>query len=103
MTLNRNIIFLMILLIGVLLFNGLNPLIQPPDVDAKEVTAISGDNNDSDCSLAMKNSIKSLDEVNNVKRLLGYIESSVNDIQLTVKGIDRKMNALPSFKSTKNS
>ncbi len=51
----------------------------------------------------MKNSIKSLDEVNNVKRLLGYIESSVNDIQLTVKGIDRKMNALPSFKSTKNS
>ena len=31
--------------------------------------------------------------------MLGYIESAVNDIQLTVKGIDRKMDAVSSFKS----
>ncbi len=32
-----------------------------------------------------------LEGMNNLERLLGYIESSVNNIQLTVKGIDRKV------------
>ena len=34
--------------------------------------------------------------MNNLERLLGYIESSVNNIQLTVKGIDRKVSEYPS-------
>ncbi len=40
-----------------------------------------------------------LKEVKKFERMLGYIESTVNDIQLTVKGIDRKMDAVSSFKS----
>lgn len=82
-----------------LFLNGLNPWIQPPDAGARENTAISGNNNDTGCSSAKLNHLKSLEGVNNLERLLGYIESSVNDIQLTVNGIDRKMNELPSLKS----
>lgn len=99
MTIDRYTKILMTVFIMALFLNGLNPWIQPPDAGAKENTAISGNNNDSDCSSAKKNSIKGLEAVNNVERLLGYIESSVNEVKLTVKGIDRKMNDLLSLKS----
>ncbi|MBL7020072.1 MAG: hypothetical protein ISR86_05975, partial [Nitrospinaceae bacterium] len=39
---------------------------------------------------------QTLDGVNNVERLLGYIESSVNDVQLTISSIDRKLSDLSS-------
>ena len=38
--------------------------------------------------------------MNNLERLLGYIESLVNNIQLTVKGIDRKVSEY-SLRNTK--
>ncbi len=79
--------------------NGLNPWLNPPEAGAKESAAISGSNNDADCSAASKNSIKSLEAVNNMERLLRYIESSISEVKLTVKGIDRKMNETSSFDS----
>jgi len=82
-----------------LLMNGLNPWLNPPNAGAKESASISGSNNDTDCSSASKNSIKSLEAVNNVERLLGYIESSISEVKLTVKGIDRKMNESTSLDS----
>jgi hypothetical protein len=38
--------------------------------------------------------------MNNLESLLGYVESSVNDIQLTIKGIDKKMSEHPSSNET---
>jgi len=99
MTVDRNTKILMAVFTFALLLNGLNPWIDPPDAGARENTAMSGDNLDTDCSAARKNSVKSLEIAHSVKRLLGYVESSVNDIKLTVNGIDRKMNQLPSVNS----
>lgn len=99
MTLDRNSKILMAVLTIALFLNAFNPWLQPPEAGAKENTAISGNNKNADCSSAGNNSIKSLEGVNNLERLLGYIEASVNDIQSTVKGIDRKMDALPLIKS----
>jgi len=36
-----------------------------------------------------------LEAADNTNRMLGYIESSVNEVKLTVIGIDRKMNKFP--------
>lgn len=99
MTLDRNIKILMTVFTIALFLNGINPWLQPPEAGAKENTPISGNNEDTDCSSFNKNAIKSSESVNNLARLMGYIEASVNDIQLTVKGIDRKIDAFPSFKS----
>ncbi len=82
-----------------LLLNGLNPWINPTSASAKDEPMISEKSNGANCSSASKNSIKSLEAVNGVERLLGYIESSVNDIKLTVNGIDRKMNHSPASRS----
>jgi hypothetical protein len=84
-----------------LLLNGLNPWTNPSQAVAKENTTTDGKKNASNCtSQDRKNSIKTLEGVNNLERLLGYVESSVNDIQLTIKGIDRKMSEHPSSHET---
>ncbi|MBT5551383.1 MAG: hypothetical protein HOJ79_13005 [Nitrospina sp.] len=72
-----------------LLLNGLNPWLNPPQAAAVETTATSGNANN--CSSDNKVSTQTLEGVNNVERLLGYIETSVNEIQLTISGIDRKL------------
>ena len=101
MTLNRNVKILMIVFAIALFFsialflNGFNPLLPPPEVGANENTQISGKNIGPDCSSPINGFIRSPEEVKNMERLLGYIESTVNDINLTVKGIDRKIEALP--------
>lgn len=99
MTLDRNAKILMAIFTIALFLNGLNPWLQPPEAGAKENTPISENNINSGCSSPGNGSIGSPEEVKNVERILGYIESAVNDIQLTVKGIDRKMDAVTSFKS----
>ena len=81
----------------VLLLNGLNPWINPSQAVAVENTTTGGTKNGNNCSSQdRKNSLKMLEGMNNLERLLGYIESSVNNIQLTVKGIDRKVSEYPS-------
>jgi hypothetical protein len=99
MTLDRNAKILIGIFSFALLLNGLNPWLQPPEVSAKENTPISGNNIDPGCSSPLNGSIGNPEEVKKFERMLGYIESAVNDIQLTVKGIDRKMDAVSSFKS----
>ena len=94
MTLDRNTKILLTVLTMAVLLNGLNPWIHPPAAGAKENTAISANSNDTDCSS------KTLDGIKNAERLLGYIESSVNDIKLTVNRIDRKIDTLPSFNAS---
>lgn len=103
MTLDRNAKILIAVFSFALLLNGLNPWLQPPEVNAKENTPISVSNIDPGCSSPKNGSIGSPEEVKTMERMLGYIESAVNDIQLTVKGIDRKMDALPSLKSADRS
>lgn len=84
-----------------LLLNGLNPWINPSQAVAIENTTTDGTKNGSNCSSQdRKNSIKTMEGVNNLERLLGYIESSVNDILLTVKGIERKVSEYPSRNAT---
>jgi len=92
MKVDRYTKFLMTILAFALLLNGLNPWIRPPNAGAMEVAAISEKNTATDCSSARKSSIKILEAVNNLERLLGYIESSVNSIQITVNRIDRGRN-----------
>ena len=70
--------FIMTTLTLVLLLNGLNPWINPSQAVAVEITT-AGEKNTS-CSSDKKISNQTLEGVNSVKRLLGYIESSVNDI-----------------------
>lgn len=97
MSIDRYTKALMTVFVLALLLNGLNPWIIPSQAAAKENTTTDGTTNVSNfTSLDRKNSIKTLEGVNNLERLLGYVESSVNDIQLTVKGIDRKMSEHPS-------
>jgi hypothetical protein len=96
MNIDRNTKFLMIVLICGLFLNGLNPWIKPSDAGAKENTAIAKDDINSDCKSARKNSIKSLDGINTIQRLTGYIESKVNDIERGVSEIDRKLEGLSS-------
>ncbi len=84
-----------------LLLNGVNPWINPPQAVAMENTTADGTKNGNNCSSQdRKNSIKTLEGVNNLERLMGYIESSVNNIQLTVKGIDRKVSGYSSQNTT---
>ena len=50
---------------------------------------------DGNCFSNNKVASQTLEGVNDTKRLLGYIESSVNEIQMTISGLDRKMSELP--------
>lgn len=85
-----------------LLLNGLNSWINPPNVAAKEVAANLGKSPDTNCSSAIEYSNENSIRIADLKRLIGYIESTVNDIKMTVSGIDRKMNKLPSHQSSKS-
>ena len=94
MNLDRYTKVLMTILTVALVLNGLNPWINPSQAVAVEITSTGG--KDNNCSTDKQVSTQTLEGVNNVERLLGYIESSVNDIQLTISGIDRKLNDMPS-------
>ncbi len=97
MTIDKSAKILMTIFTCALLLNGLNPWINPTEADAVESAVNSG--NDSDCLASKKIATQSLEAVNNTKRLLGYIESSVNEVKSTVNAIDRKMNKMSSFNS----
>ncbi len=77
-----------------MLLNGLNLWITPSYAKAKEDSIFSVNHEDTNCSSAIKNSIKSLEEINDLKRLIGYVESSVNDIKMTVNNFDRKIDEI---------
>jgi len=100
MTIDNYTKFIMTLLTVALLLNGLNPWINPTIVVASEKSTIITKNIDSNCFSNNKVATQTLDGVNNMERLLGYIESSVNDIKATVAGLDRKMNVLPTRNRT---
>ena len=99
MTIDRYTKILMTVFTVAVLLNIFNPWIDPPSAGAKESAEVSGGSNDTDCSAALKNSIKNREVINSLERLLGYIESSVNEVKVTVHGIDRKVNEMPSLKS----
>lgn len=79
-----------------LLLNGINPWVNPTPVWAIENSTTRTKNIDSSCFSKNKVATQTLDGVTNAERLLGYIESSVNDIKLTIKGIDRKLSVQPA-------
>jgi|TARA_B110000438_G_scaffold189077_1_gene180659 hypothetical protein len=102
MTIDRYTKVLMTIFTLALLLNGLNSWINPSQAVAIENTSTKGTKNSNDCSSQdRENNIKTLERMNNLERLLGYIESSVNNIQLTIKGIDRKVSEFPSRNATK--
>jgi len=78
-----------------LLLNGLNPLAYScrRESEGKCPSLASADS--TECSSILKNSLMTLEAADNTNRMLGYIESSVNEVKLTVIGIDRKMNKFP--------
>ncbi len=95
MTIDKYTKFIMTTLTLSLLLNGLNPWINPAPASARESSTVITKNIDSNCFSNNKVATQTLDGVTNVERLLGYIESSVNDIKMTVSGLDRKMSELP--------
>jgi hypothetical protein len=88
--------FIMTALTFALLLNCLNPWINPPQVFALENSAKIGEKTSNSFSSNKKVTTQTLEGVNNMERLLGYIELSVNDTQLTISTIDRKLNDMPS-------
>ena len=100
MTLDKYTKFIMTTLTLALLLNGLNPWINPIPASARENSTVITKNIDSNCFFNNKVATQTLDGVTNVERLLGYIESSVNDIKMTVSGLDRKMSELPTRNRT---
>ncbi len=95
MTIDKYTKFIMTALTFALLLNGLNPWINPTPAMAIENSTMKTKNIDSNCFSNNKVASQTLDGVNNVERLLGYIESSVNDIKLTMSGLDRRLGASP--------
>ncbi|MBT3923797.1 MAG: hypothetical protein HOF21_14610 [Nitrospina sp.] len=96
MTIDNYTKFIMTALTLALLLNGLNPWINPSQVFALENSAKIEEKANDNCSSNKKVTTQTLEGVNNVERVLGYIESSVNNIQLTISGINRKLNDMPS-------
>ena len=96
MILDKYTKFIMTALTFALLLNGLNPWINPSQVFASENSAKIGEKTSDSCSSNNKVATQTLEGVNNLERLMGYIESSVNDIQLTISSIHRKFNDMPS-------
>jgi len=90
--------FILTTLTIALLLNGLNPWINPTPAIASESSKNKTIKIDSNCFSNNKVATQTLDGVNNVERLLGYIESSVNNIQMTISGLDRKFSELPERK-----
>ncbi|MBC8283066.1 MAG: hypothetical protein H8E32_04575 [Nitrospinae bacterium] len=100
MTIDKYTKFLMTALTFALLLNGLNPWVNPTPAMAIENSTMKTKNIDSSCFSNNKVASQTLDGVNNVERLLGYIESSVNDIKLTMSGLDRRLNERPTRERT---
>lgn len=100
MTLDNYTKFIMTALTVALLLNGLNPWINPTLAVAAEKSTIKTKKIDSNCFSENKVATQILDGVTNMERLLGYIESSVNDVQMTVSGLDRKLSELPARNRT---
>ena len=100
MTIDNYTKFIMTALTFAFVLNGLNPWINPTPAVASEKSTIKTKNIDSNCFSNNKVATQTLDGVTNVERLLGYIESSVNDIKITVSGLDRKMSVLPTRNRT---
>ncbi len=92
MKVDRYTKIIMTVLAVALLLNGVNPWIKPPSAGAAEVGAEKEVKAAFDCAAAGKNSVKSLEAIKTLERLLGYMETSVNNIQLAVNRIDRNMN-----------
>jgi hypothetical protein len=90
----------MTILTFALLLNGLNPWINPTPALAKENSTIKTKKIDSNCFSNNKVAAQTLDGVNNLERLLGYIESSINDIKLTMSGLDRRLGESPARNRT---
>ena len=86
---------LMTILTFALLLNGFNPWINPTPALAVENSKNKTIKFDGNCFSNNKVASQTLEGVNDTKRLLGYIESSVNEIQMTISGLDRKMSELP--------
>ncbi len=100
MTIDKYTKFIMTILTFALLLNGLNPWINPTPALAKENSTIKTKKIDSNCFSNNKVATQTLDGVNNLERLLGYIESSVNDIKLTMSGLDRRLRESPARNRT---
>ena len=89
MAIDRYTKLLLTILTAAILLNGLNQWIKPNSALAKENSkTIKLDNN---CFSNNTLAVKTLDKVTNLERLLGYLESTVNDVKSTVIGIDRKL------------
>jgi len=101
MTIDSYTKFILTVLTVALLLNGLNPWINPTSAVAAEKATIETKKNDNNCFSNNKVATQTLDGVNNLERLMGYVESSVNDIKMTVSGLDRKLSELPTRKRTK--
>jgi len=95
MTIDKYTKLIMTTLTFALLLNGLNPWINPTPALAKENSTIKTKNIISNCFSNSKVATQTLDGVKNVERVLGYIESSVNDIKLTMSGLDRRLSESP--------
>ena len=89
MTLDRYTKILLTILTSAILLNGLNPWINPSPALAKDNSKII--KIDSNCFSKNKLATQTLDRITNLERLLGYLESTVNDVKSTVIGIDRKI------------
>lgn len=81
-----------------LLLNGLNPWLLPTNARANEKSPTSVNTQTADCTAAKEKFGGDFGqkENKNLKMRLISMEASLNDIQLTLKGIDRKINKLPS-------
>jgi len=90
---NRYQNFLLSVLALALLLNVLDRWFTPSNAVAAENTYFERNKGHNNCLSVNKNSIKIMEGVNNAERLLGYLESSVNDIKFTVLGIERKLNS----------
>ena len=85
--------FIMVALSLALLLNGLSPWINPSQAVAVGITAV-GEKEKNNCASKDKITTQTLEGVNDAKRLLGYIESSVNEIKLINVSIVRKLDDL---------
>ncbi len=92
--------FIMTILTLALLLNGLNPWINPTPALAVENSTNKTKIIKSNCFSNNKVATQTLDGVTNVERVLGYIESSVNDIKLTISGLDRRLSGRPTGERT---
>ncbi len=75
-----------------LLAYGLNPWTNPANAATERASAQSGDNPKNNCSEILANSKNNQKTLATLERLVGYLESSVTDVKMTVNRIDRNLN-----------